>query len=159
MVRAVLAVVVCLVVYFLMPLEGDAWGPVVVRAVVAIALLIGAIALQTLAVVRSGTPTLKAVESLSVSVVLVLVVAAGAYLSISTTSPDSFTEELDHIGALYLAMMTLTTVGFGDIGALSHVARIAVMVQMVLNVVVLGVAAKVVLGVARRGGARYLDSR
>lgn len=145
-------------VYFVLPLEADGWGSAAVRAAVALTLLVGAIVFQTVAVVRSDAPALRAVEALAVSVSLVLVVAGGAYLTLSSNDPAAFSEPLDHVGALYLAMMTLTTVGFGDIGAFSTGARIAVMVQMVVNIVVLGAAVKVVLGAARSGRRRLLDA-
>ena len=155
--RAVGAIVLILGVYFVAPLEADGWGSTGVRAAVSLTLLVSAVAFQTVAVVRSDAPALRAVEALGISVSLVLVVAASAYLTLSSNDPAAFTEPLDHIGALYLAMMTLTTVGFGDIGALSDGARIAVMGQMIVNIVVLGVAAKIVLGAVRSGGRRFLD--
>ena len=46
-------------------------------------------------------------------------------------------------------MTTLTTTGFGDIVALSNPARATVMIQMVVDVAILGVAVKLLVGVAR----------
>ena len=46
-------------------------------------------------------------------------------------------------------MTTLSTVGYGDISARSDSARVAVMVQMVFNVAVLGVAIRLIAGTAR----------
>lgn len=157
--RAVAGIVLILVVYFVAPLEADRWGSPGLRALIAFVLLIAAIVFETLAVMRSASPALRAGEALGVSVSLVLAVAASGYLAISTSDPEAFTEPLDHVGALYLAMMTLTTVGFGDIGTQSSGARIAVMVQMVVNIVVLGAAVKIVFGAARGGGRRLVQER
>jgi voltage-gated potassium channel len=40
----------------------------------------------------------------------------------------------------------LSTVGFGDIAPVTTPARVATMVQMLLNIVVFGLAAKVIFG-------------
>ena len=48
-------------------------------------------------------------------------------------------------------MTVLATVGFGDIVPVTAIARVAVMVQMVLDVAFIGLAAKVLFGAADRG--------
>jgi hypothetical protein len=82
----------------------------------------------------------------------VLLLFAGIYLGISGQDPAAFSERLDHVGALYLSTMVATTIGFGDIAARSDGARIALMLQMVADVVVLGVAAKIALAAMRAPG-------
>ena len=89
---------------------------------------------------------------------LVVVVFASTYLNISRQHPSAFSEHLDRLGALYFTMTTLTTTGFGDIVALSNPARATVMIQMVVDVAILGVAVKLLVGVARtrlRRGSPY----
>ena len=48
-------------------------------------------------------------------------------------------------------MTVLATVGFGDIAPVTTIARVAVMVQMVLDIAFIGLAAKVLFGAADRG--------
>ena len=48
-------------------------------------------------------------------------------------------------------MTVLATVVFGDIAPVPTIARVAVMVQMVLDVAFIGLAAKVLFGAADRG--------
>lgn len=54
--------------------------------------------------------------------------------------------------ALYFVLTVLTTVGFGDISATSHAARILVMVQMVLDVTLLVAVVRLVLDAGRKAG-------
>ncbi|MFK8023004.1 MAG: ion channel [Ilumatobacter sp.] len=136
----------CLFVYFIAPLDADRGARGGVRAALALTLLVIVIVGQTLAVLRSETPRLRLIQALAIMVSLVLTVAAASYLAISASTPTAFTERLDHVDALYLLMMTMTTIGFGVIGAVSTLARVAVMIQMAFNFIALGVAAKVMLG-------------
>ena len=75
--------------------------------------------------------------------------AAGGLILIGTITMKLL-EEWSWVDSFYFAVVTATTVGFGDISAKSEPARIAVMAQMVTNVVVLGVAARVLVHAARR---------
>ena len=153
--RSIAALVICLVVYFLAPIGQSTSGSVVVRSAIALSLLLVVVTAQTVAVARAPMPVLRAIEALSISVTLLLVTSAATYLTISTRSPSAFTEPLDHVDALYLSLMTMTTIGFGDIGTVSQGARLAVMAQMVCNFLVLGVAARTVLHYTRRATARF----
>ena len=44
--------------------------------------------------------------------------------------PASFNEQLSGVDAIYFALVTLTTVGFGDISARSQIARVIVTTQL-----------------------------
>lgn len=149
-VRSAAILVAILVGYFVAPFGERSTASTYVRAGLAVAVLASVIVIETVAVVRSDHPGRRAVRALTVMVALLLVTSASVYLLISTDDADAFTEPLGHVDALYLSMMTLTTVGFGDIGAVSTAARIAVMVQLVFNFVTIGVATKVVLDRVRR---------
>jgi 4-amino-4-deoxy-L-arabinose transferase-like glycosyltransferase len=153
--RVVIMALVLLGAYFALPLDRP--GSVFWQATLSLVLLGGVLAGQAVLVIRSTRPRLQAVESLAVAVVLLLVLSAATYLRLSHVDPEAFTEVLDHVGALYLAMMTLTTVGFGDIGALSRPARVAVMVQMVANLAVVGIAARVIVHLARSRSTAETD--
>ena len=54
-------------------------------------------------------------------------------------------------------MTTLTTIGYGDIVAVTDSARVAVMVQMLFNVAVIGMTARLIVGTARRDHDRRRD--
>jgi len=121
----------------------------VIRAVAALAVLCGAIMWLAEAIRHSRHPTARAVETISLLIPLNTIVFAGLYLSLSSQDPAAFSERLDHIGALYLSMSVITTVGFGDVAASSQAARIIVMLHMVANVAVLVVGSRAILAAAR----------
>ena len=74
-----------------------------------------------------------------------------------STSPSrrpptrSFSESLDHTGGLYLTITVFSTVGFGDITPETDLARVVVSVQMLLDLVVIGAVAKLILNAAKSG--------
>jgi voltage-gated potassium channel len=90
---------------------------------------------------------------------LLLIVFAATYVLLDGNDPASFTQRLDRTGALYFAVTVLSTVGFGDIAPVTTAARVATMVQMVLNLAVFGLAAKVVLGAVDVGLRRRVAEK
>lgn len=137
-------------VYYVLPWNDDRVGSVVVRTALSVVILIAATVLAVPYVFRSTSPVLRAFEAIAFVVGLAIVSFASVYLLMSTTSPTAFSEPLGRTDALYFSMTTATTIGYGDISAKSEAARIVVMVHMVTNVVVIGVAAKVIAHAARR---------
>lgn len=129
------------------------WPPIAqvgIAAAVATAFVSGVFAWQVRSVAKADLPEVRAVEVLASSSVLMVVLFASLYLSLSNDDSGAFSESLNHTGALYFTLTTLTTVGFGDIAAHTDGARVAVMVQMVANFVVLGTLIKVIVGIARK---------
>ena len=97
---------------------------------------------------------IRAIDALAVSVTTMVVAFAVLYLNQSARDPAAFTEHLGRTDALYFTMTTLTTIGYGDIAALTGTARVAVMVQMLFNVAVIGTSARLIVSTARRSGGR-----
>jgi hypothetical protein len=102
-------------------------------------------------VVHSARPRLKAVEALAATVVLHLVVFAGVYYLLARDTPSSFSEPLTRTDALYFALATFTTVGYGDVTARSETGRVVVMCQMVCGLLILGVAARLITAAVQAG--------
>jgi len=147
--RTVITVVVLVVGYHLIPFDrGDTWQIGLV-AVVALVLLFAGAVLELRAVKVAEFPTLRAVQSLTVSLVVVLLSFAGVYMILSNNDSGAFDEVLDHTGAVYFSLTTLTTIGYGDIVPLSHAARNVVMLQMVIDVLIIGVYVKLVTTTVR----------
>jgi hypothetical protein len=63
-------------------------------------------------------------------------------------------EHLTRTDALYLTVTVFATVGFGDISPVSQAARVAVMFQMLLDLVFLGVGINAFVTAARAGRKR-----
>ena len=109
------------------------------------------IAWQALRVTRSPFPHLRAVEALATSVSMFLILFATTYVAMSTVVPESFSEPIDRVDALYFTVTVFATVGFGDITAVSEPARIVVTVQMVGGLVLVGLIARLLVGAAEVG--------
>jgi voltage-gated potassium channel len=112
------------------------------------------IAWEIRAVAGSEFPRLRALDALVSSVSVMVIAFAITYLNMSHRHPDSFNELLGRTSSLYFTVTTLATVGYGDIYAKTDEARIAVMIQMVFNVAVIGTTVKAILGTARQRGGR-----
>jgi voltage-gated potassium channel len=107
-------------------------------------------------ILRADLPQLQAAEALSLAVPLFIVLFAGAYVSLSSLDPSSFTEHLDHTAGLYFTVVTLGTVGYGDITPRTHLARILVTVQVLVDLAFLALVVRLVVTTTRislrRGG-------
>jgi len=153
LVRAVVTVAVIVVAYCVLPLTGHGAGGVV-RPVLAGLAVVAVSAWEVREVSRSSRPRVRAIDAIAVSATTMIVAFAVLYLNIAARDPEAFNEDIDRTGALYFTMTTLTTIGYGDIVASSQPARIAVMVQMLFNVAVIGTTAKVIIGTAQRAHRR-----
>ena len=70
------------------------------------------------------------------------------------TLPRQFVSLADKTDALYFNISTLATVGFGDVHAVGQLARAAVTVQIVFNLVFLGTAVTMISGFFRARAGR-----
>lgn len=150
--RAVVSVVAVVAGYYVLPIKPQTDAGAIVRISIG-AILVGVIAVVEIrAVARAERPRVRAVDALALSVSVMVAVFATIYLNLSARDAGAFSEPLRRTSALYFTMTTLTTVGFGDIAARTDGARIAVMVQLVFNVAVIGTTVRVILGTAKLHG-------
>ena len=153
--RIVTIAVGLLGLYFWLPFDRASATQTGLVVAIALVIVVAVNAYQLYAVATAEFPTLRAIEALSVSAMVLLAAFAATYLSMSGRDTAVFTEPLDHVDSLYVTLTTLTTIGFGDISPVSNSARIVVMVQMVVNVVVLGVFVKLVSTTVRSRMSQY----
>ncbi|GAB3246538.1 potassium channel family protein [Arthrobacter pigmenti] len=148
--RPVLSGIALLVVYYVLPLDrsGRGTAPALVVGLGVLAILI---AWQVRAVMTAPSPRMRAVEALVTSIAFYIVLFAASYVAMSNRDPAAFTEPLDRTDALYFTITTLATVGFGDITAVSQAARIAITIQMVTGLVLLGLVIRLFLGAVQIG--------
>ncbi len=160
LVRVLGVVAVTLVVYLLAPVEGEgAARAAALAACLGIATILIVFARQISRVSRSRRPVLAAVEALVLVFGLFICFFALLYVSISTSDPGAFTQEVDKVAGLYFTTTVLTTVGFGDISPVTDTARILVTVQMVLGAVLIGTAFKALGFSAKRAvNSRNLEA-
>ena len=149
LVRPLLTVVAVLVLYYLLPLNrGVGWATVgwLLGGLAVIGLLA---AWQVRSVLRSPLPTLRALETLAFTVPVFLVLFASVYVLLDADRPGQFSEPLSRTDALYFVVVVFSTVGFGDITPVSEVARVLTMLQIVSDLLLLGVLLRAMVG----GGA------
>jgi len=139
--------------YYLVPFDDRTSGESLLRLFVGIVGFIGILTFQLHRVKHADWPVLQAVQALGVAIAVFLTVFAALYLSLAQGSDTSFSEGLDHTGALYLTITIFSTVGFGDITPDSELARLVVSAQMLLDLVVIGAVVRLLTSAAQSGGA------
>jgi hypothetical protein len=126
-----------------------------------IGLVLGALALfviivwQVRQIIRSEHPSTRAVEALAFTVPLYILLFATTYFLMAHAQPASFGAPLTRTDAMYFSSAVFTTVGFGDVAAKSQGARLIVTSQMWLDLVILGLVARVVVNAVKLGQQRH----
>jgi Ion channel len=157
--RALASSAVLVTVYYLLPLNGSSRWLAIAMLVIGLVLLAGLIAAQVRSIAASPYPRLRAVEALATSVPLFLLLFASAYVVMATITAASFSQPMTRSNALYFTVTVFATVGFGDITAKTEAARLLVTGQMIIDLIVLGVGAKVIVGaITRRRQQRPQDT-
>ncbi|MFE1291073.1 potassium channel family protein [Streptomyces sp. NPDC058751] len=137
--------------YYLLPLD-RAFTPATVLTLVggiaAVALLL---AWQIREITRDRRPELRAMEALATSAPLYMLLFATTYYVMERSAAGSFSETLSRTDALYFTVTVFSTVGFGDIAPRSETARVLVTGQMAVNVLLIGVAARLLVSAVQRG--------
>jgi hypothetical protein len=109
------------------------------------------ITVQVQQIARSDYPRLRAVESVAASLPLFLLTFATAYFVLAREQSSSFTEPLTRTDALYFTITVFSTVGFGDITPVTEAARVTVMIQMLGDLIAVGLIARVFVGAITAG--------
>ena len=143
--RSVATTVVLVGLYYLLPL--DHIHSVLWTLVIGLLLLVAVTVWQLRGTIRARYPAVRAVEALATTVPLFLVLFASAYLTMADASPANFSvHSLTRTDALYFTVTVFATVGFGDITAVSQSARLVVIVQMLLDLLALGLVVRAFVG-------------
>ena len=104
-----------------------------------------------IAIFRATYPVAKAIEALSLTGPLFLLLFATTYFLMSQADSANFNlSELTRSDSLYFTVTVFTTVGFGDIVATSHSARVLVTVQMILDLILIGAVIRAFVEAVRR---------
>lgn len=141
------ALVLVLVLYYLLPLDNIPDGLLFLALFVELLVLAVVVAWQVRRVLHASTPLLAAIQALAFTVPLFLVVFAAMYVGLASNSAANFNVgSLTRTDGLYFTVTVFATVGFGDITATSQLTRGLVTVQMLLDLVVLGLLIRVFFG-------------
>jgi len=148
--RSILVALLIVVAYYALPLDRPADAGLIIL-VVGLLALAGILTWQIRMIVGSPFPRIRAAETLIVGIPLLLVVFASVYFLIAKAQADSFTEAMTKTDAMYFTVTVFSTVGFGDITAKSELTRTLVTLQMLFNLVVFGLVAKLIFGAVEMG--------
>jgi voltage-gated potassium channel len=144
--------------YFVAPLDDDLdEAPVLLLALCLLGVL-ALIAWQARAIVRSPLPTARAIQALAASFPLFVVSFATAYYLMARDDPAAFAQPLTRLDALYFTLTVVSTVGFGDIAPATQLARGVVTAQMFLNLIVIGVGLRFIVGTVKLARERHASA-
>ena len=152
--RSLATAVVLVALYYLLPLDRIPSIPLGWLLAVALAVLLAVASWQVRAIISARYPTVRAIGALATTVPLFLLLFAATYFLMAKTSAASFTDHLTRTDALYFTVTIFSTVGFGDITAVSESARLVVTAQMILDLLILGLGIRVFIGAVQRGRQR-----
>jgi voltage-gated potassium channel len=152
--RAFATATVMVVVYYLLPLDGKVDAAPLGLLIVSLLALAALIVWQVRAIVESPYPKIRALESLFSTLPLLLLSFATTYYLMARAVPHDFSQALSRTDALYFTVTVFATVGFGDITAVTEPARVVVTVQMLIDLVVLGLGLRIFLSAVERGEER-----
>jgi voltage-gated potassium channel len=139
--------------YYLLPLDHSSTPAAVTMLLAGLAAFVALIAFQVRLIIRSRFPGLRAAEALGISVPFFVLLFASTYVVLGAISAGNFGDRLSHTDGLYFAVTVFSTVGFGDITAKTQTARLVVTGQMITDLIILGLAIKIIVGAVKHGRA------
>ncbi|MFI1105514.1 potassium channel family protein [Streptomyces melanogenes] len=149
--RSVASVVLLTSLYYLAPLDRGVGVGTAVALALGLVLFGCLTAWQIAAITHAEYPRLRAIEVLATAVPLFLVLFSATYFLLADNRPSSFSEPLSRTDALYFTVTVFATVGFGDIAPATDTSRALTTVQMILDLIVVGVIAKALFGAVQVG--------
>ena len=152
--RVVISVVGLVVLYYVLPFDHLSNGGAVLFLTLGLLGISGLLAVDVRAILKAQYPGIRAIESLATLLPLFLLLFATLYYLLERARPHSFTQPLSRTDSLYFTITTFATVGYGDITPVTTGARVAVMFQMMGDLIVIGVGIKALAGAAQIGNRR-----
>ena len=152
LVRAGIATAVLVAAYYVLPLDHLSGVPLWVVLTVGLLVLVAVSVYQVRTIIRAPHPGVRAVEALATTAPLFLLLFAATYFVMASANSGNFSAHpLTRTDTLYFTVTVFSTVGFGDITATSQSARVLVVVQMILDLLVLGLGIRVFIGAVQLG--------
>ena len=137
------------VVFLVVPVSKERWW---LGIVIGLLIIVGSVPLTVKRINRVGTshePYLEAGLAVVMMIALIVIGFASIYAALSRHG-EEFADIHTKLDAVYFTITTLATVGYGDIAPTGQVARAVAIIQMVVDILVIGVAARLAMRVAAR---------
>ncbi|WP_109686950.1 potassium channel family protein [Branchiibius hedensis] len=148
--RVCLVVLLAAALFVIVPVRGDGFATDWQWLLIFVAAMSQLIAMAVWVIRHARYAVVRSMEALLVIIAVFLVFFARLYLSGSEADPSAFSVRLDHVSAVYFTVATFTTVGYGDITPRTDAMRLAVTIQMLLNLILLSGVARLIFTAARR---------
>ena len=142
--QSLVSAAVVLALYYLVPTS-----PSIIGWMACAVVFLGVVGFELRGVVRDPQPVARAAVAMARLLPLFIALFAWIYAAMSVSHPSTFSEPLTKTGSLYFTITVLSTVGFGDITPVADSARLLVSVQMLCDLVVIGILVKLITGVAK----------
>jgi len=153
--RPMLIITGLLLAYYLLPLWDRRARSTAVSLTLGLVLVTVLLAWQIRKITTSKYPRLRAIEALALTAPLFILVFATVYFATAQSNSAAFSEVLNRTSSLYFTVTIFASVGFGDIVPVTQAARVLVMIQMVGDLVLVGIVARVILGAVQSGLRRH----
>ena len=141
--------------YFVLPMDSALAADSIAELTGGLLLIAVLLAWQIRDIALSPYPGARALGAIMVTVPLFIALFATGYYVMGRAAPDSFSQSLTRLDSMYFTVSTFATVGFGDITADSEPARVLTTVQMVGDLVLVGLIARVVVGIVQESRTRH----
>jgi hypothetical protein len=149
--RTIATIALVVAIYYLVPLDHRADTVTGAKFAIAAIALAVIVAWQIRRIIESKRPVARAVEAIAFTVPLYILLFAATYFLLARAHTTAFGASLTRTDAMYFSTTVFTTVGFGDITAKTETARVVVTVQMMLDLVFLGLVIRLITDAAKRG--------
>lgn len=150
---------VVLVGYFVLPMTSSWATDSIIELAVGLVVIAVLLTWQIRDIAQSPWPGIRALSALMVTVPLFLTLFATAYFVMDQTQPGNFSEPMTRLDSMYFTVTIFATVGFGDITAVSEPARAVTTLQMVGDLILVGLIARVVVGAVQEARNRQGEPR
>ena len=137
------------VVFLVVPISKERWW---LGIVIGLLIIVGSVPLTVKRINRVGTshePYLEAGLAVVMMIALIVIGFASIYAALSRHG-EEFTDIHTKLDAVYFTVTTVATVGYGDLAPSGQIARAVAIIQMVVDILVIGVAARLAMRVAAR---------
>ena len=137
------------VVFLVVPISKERWW---LGIVIGLLIIVGSVPLTVKRINRVATshePYLEAGLAVVMMIALIVIGFASIYAALSRHG-EEFTDIHTKLDAVYFTVTTVATVGYGDLAPSGQIARAVAIIQMVVDILVIGVAARLAMRVAAR---------